>query len=54
MIDVYIFVIPGGYRIKCPEKSFSMRYYDYTKKQAIHLFRADTALQNKHLNIMEV
>lgn len=54
MIDLYISVIPGGYKIKCPEKSFFMRYYDHTKKQVIQQFRADTALQNKHLNIMEV
>lgn len=54
MIDVYISVIPGGYKIKCTEKSFSMRYYEYTKKQSLQRFRADTALQNKHLNIMEV
>ena len=54
MIDVYISVIPGGYRIKCSEKSFSMRYYFYTKKQAIQRVRADAALQNKHLNITEV
>ena len=54
MIDLYISVIPGGYKIKCPEKSFLTRYYDYTKKQAIRRFRADTALHNKHLNIMEV
>ena len=54
MIDVFISIIPGGYKIKCSEKSFFMRYYGYTKKQAIQRFRADTALQNKHLNIMEV
>ena len=54
MIDVYISVIHCGYRIKCPGKSFSMRYYEYTKKQSLQRFRADTALQNKHLNIMEV
>ena len=53
MIDVYISVIPGGYKIKCPEKSFFMRYYGYTKKEAIQRFRAATALQYKRLNIME-
>lgn len=54
MIDVYISIIHGGYKIKCPEKSFCMRYYFYTKRQAMQRFRAATALQNKHLNILEV
>ena len=33
--------------------TLGLRPYD-TKKQAIRRFRAATALQNKHLNIMEV
>lgn len=54
MIDVYISVIPGGYKIKCSEKSFFMRYYDYSKKEVIQRFRISNDLQHKHLNIMEV
>ena len=54
-----IWRIPGGYKIRAnmeinPNKYHSMKYYDYSKREAIRQYRQQFGLVGKHLQLIEI
>lgn len=51
--------IPGGYKIRAkmeinPNRYHSMKYYDYSKREAIRQYRQQFGLVGKHLQLIEI
>lgn len=51
--------IPGGYKIRAemeinPNRYHSMKYYDYSKREAIRRYRQQFGLVGKHLQLIEI
>lgn len=54
-----IWRIPGGYKIRAemeinPNRYHSMKYYDYSKREAIRQYRQQFGLVGKHLQLIEI
>jgi hypothetical protein len=55
MLDVFITKKPGGwFVISCPGCGYRKRFLYYSRRECIKIFRQETGLVYKHLNIMEV